>query len=194
MKSWKIKGGTLEFDESTHTYIYEGIVIPSVTTLVAKAVPNRYERISKKVLEEASKKGTYLHECVELYETQGVFTNTNEMRNYIWLKAQYKFECVHSEMPVVIFLYGKPVCAGRLDMVTRQGDRFGVEDIKRMATVDKSSLFLQLNWYAVGVHQCYGINISYLKCLQLREDKRKRIDIPLKEQKSIQILKETLNA
>ena len=190
MKSWELRGGTLEFDEETHTYIYEGLVIPSVTALVSKVVPNGYENIPKSVLDEAAQKGTYVHKCIEMYEQAGELADIPELRNYMWLKKQYGFECVDNEMPVVIIIDGKAVCAGQLDMITRQDDLFGVEDIKRKSTIDKNSLFLQLNWYAIGVKQCYGMDISYLKCLQLREEKRKRIDIPLNEEKSLHILKE----
>ena len=35
MKTWELCGKTLEFIEETHTYLVDGIVVPSVTELIS---------------------------------------------------------------------------------------------------------------------------------------------------------------
>ena len=194
IESWQIKGGTLEFDTEKHIYYYDGIQLPSVTSLISKAFPNKYANIPKAVLEEASRKGTALHEAIEKYETTGEETDLKELRNYKVVKRLHNFTVKVSEMPVVISVDGVPVVAGRLDMITEQDGQIGVEDIKRTSAVDKNALFLQLNWYAIGYEQMTGEKISYLKCLHLREDVRKRIDIPLNAEMALAELKKILEA
>lgn len=192
IESWEIKGGTLEFDTEKHIYYYDGIQLPSVTSLISKAFPNKYANIPKAVLEEASRKGTALHDAIEKYETTGEETDLKELRNYKVVKRLHNFTVKVSEMPVVISVDGVPVVAGRLDMITEQDGQIGVEDIKRTSAVDKNALFLQLNWYAIGYEQMTGEKISYLKCLHLREDVRKRIDIPLNAEMALAELKKLL--
>lgn len=192
IESWTIKGGTLEFDTEKHIYYYDGIQLPSVTSLISKAFPNKYANIPKAVLEEASRKGKALHKAIEKYETTGEETDLKELRNYKVVKRLHNFTVKVSEMPVVISVDGVPVVAGRLDMITEQDGQIGVEDIKRTSAVDKNALFLQLNWYAIGYEQMTGEKISYLKCLHLREDVRKRIDIPLNAEMALAELKKLL--
>lgn len=182
----------MEFDTEKHIYYYDGIQLPSVTSLISKAFPNKYANIPKAVLEEASRKGTALHDAIEKYETTGEETDLKELRNYKVVKRLHNFTVKVSEMPVVISVDGVPVVAGRLDMITEQDGQIGVEDIKRTSAVDKNALFLQLNWYAIGYEQMTGEKISYLKCLHLREDVRKRIDIPLNAEMALAELKKLL--
>lgn len=192
IESWEIKGGTLEFDTEKHIYYYNGIELPNVTSLISKAFPNKYANIPQAVLEEASRKGTALHKAIEKYETTGEETDLKELRNYKVVKRLHNFTVKVSEMPVVISVDGVPVVAGRLDMITEQDGQIGVDDIKRTSAVDKNALFLQLNWYAIGYEQMTGEKISYLKCLHLREDVRKRIDIPLNAEMALAELKKLL--
>ena len=38
MEQWQINGGVLEYIDETHTYLYDGIVLPSITQLLICAV------------------------------------------------------------------------------------------------------------------------------------------------------------
>ena len=189
-----MQGGTLEFDEATHTYYYDGIETPSVTQMLRKVFPNKYAGIPQQVLESASQKGIAVHEAIERFEKTGEISGLEELRNYRFLKRIYGFTAKENEIPIVVKIDGKVVMAGRLDMITEQNGQLGVEDIKRTATVDKNSLFYQLNWYAIGYEQGTGEKIEYLKCLHLRESVRKRIDIPLNKEMAIKKLHELLEA
>lgn len=55
----------LEFIDETHTYLYKGVIIPSVSEIVRYVFPNQYKGIPKKTLEDKAKYGTKLHELVE---------------------------------------------------------------------------------------------------------------------------------
>lgn len=55
----------IEFDERTHTYRYDGKVIPSVTEICKAITGNHYGAINKSVLDYASRRGTAIHEACQ---------------------------------------------------------------------------------------------------------------------------------
>ena len=181
METFEIKGGFLEYIDETHTYIYNGIVLPSVTQLLKVKFGNKYDGIPQEILERAASRGTELHKAIEDYETQGIESNVPELRNWKFLKRAYKFECIDNEVPIVLFHDGKAVAGGRLDLVIKEGDKIGLGDIKRTATLDKEYLAYQLNLYRIAYQQCYGLNIAFLRGVHLRNDIRKYISLPINE-------------
>lgn len=181
METFEIKGGVLEYIDESHTYIYNGIVYPSITQMLNVKFGKKYDGIPKEVLERAAERGTALHKAIEAYETQGIDSDDQELRNYKFLKRAYNFECIGNEIPIVLFQDGEAVACGRLDLVLKDGDRIGLGDIKRTATLDKEYLAYQLNLYRIAYQQCYGQNIEFLRGIHLRNDIRKYISLPINE-------------
>lgn len=194
IEAWEIRGGVLEYLDDTHTYIYEGIVLPSITTIMKLRFGNKYEFVSKEILEKAAAAGTAVHKAIEIYETEGKEAEIKELRNYKFLKNQYKFKCIANEVPVVLFIDEEPVAAGRLDLVIETEEGLGLGDIKRTATLDKEYLAYQLNLYKIAYEQCYGKEIKHLKGLHLREDTRRYINIPVNKEMALNLIYEHLNA
>ena len=193
MESWEIAGGLLEYIDNTHTYIYNGIILPSITQILKIKFGNKYDGVSKEVLQKASEKGTKVHETIENYEKRSMENpNCVELRNYKFLKRQFKFECLDNEVPIVLFLEQKPVCAGRIDLILKENEDVGIGDIKRTSSFDKEYVAYQTNLYRIGYQQCYGVKISFLRGLHLREDTRKYIKLPINEEMSLKLLKKYL--
>lgn len=189
-ESWTIAGGTLEYFNDTHTYVYEGEILPSITQIMQIKFGNKYQGIDKRTLEKAAMKGTAVHEAIENYEKHNIEDKECiELRNYKFLKRKYNFECLDNEVPVVLFLDGVPVGAGRLDLVIKENEEIGLGDIKRTSTLDKEYLAYQLNLYRIAYQQCYGVEIKHLKALHLRENTRKYINIPINENEAIKLVK-----
>ena len=189
-ESWTIAGGTLEYFNDTHTYVYEGEILPSITQIMQIKFGNKYQGIDKRTLEKAAMKGTAVHEAIENYEKHNIEDKECiELRNYKFLKRKYNFECLDNEVPVVLFLDGVPVGAGRLDLVIKENEKIGLGDIKRTSTLDKEYLAYQLNLYRIAYQQCYGVEIKHLKALHLRENTRKYINIPINENEAIKLVK-----
>ena len=188
METVTIKGGVLEYIDETHTYLYDGVVLPSITQLLKVKFGNKYNGISKEVLERASVQGTAVHKAIEDYEQQGIESELPELRNYKFLKRAYKFESIKNEVPVVLFQDGEAVACGRLDLVLQEGDEIGLGDIKRTSTLDKNYLAYQLNLYRIAYQQCYDTEISFLRGLHLREDTRKYVTLPINENLAYEIL------
>lgn len=193
IESWEIAGGLLEYIDETHTYLYDGVILPSITQILKIKFGNKYNGVSKEVLQKASEKGTQVHQAIEDYEKRNIDNpDIKELRNYKFLKSRFEFECLENEIPIVLFLDNKPVCAGRIDLILKEKDQVGVADIKRTSVFDKEYVAYQTNLYRIGYQQCYGVEISFLRGLHLREDVRKYIALPINEDMSLKLVKQYL--
>lgn len=182
LESWNIKGGTLEYIDSSHTYIYDGVILPSVTQSLKTRFGGKYDGIPAETMKRASERGTRVHKAIENYCITEKDDGSDELRNYKFLEKYYKFKAVKNELPVVLFKDGAPVCAGRLDLVLKIGNDYAVADIKTTSTLDKIYLAYQLNIYRLALMQCEDINITKLYGIHIREDKRKFVEIPINEE------------
>lgn len=45
MENWEIKGRTLEYDDASHTYLVDGIIVRSVTQLLQMKFGGKYDGI-----------------------------------------------------------------------------------------------------------------------------------------------------
>lgn len=190
METVEIKGGVLEYIDETHTYLYDGVVLPSITQLLKVKFGNKYNGISKETLERAAVQGTAVHKAIEDYEQDKTESNLPELRNYKFLKRAYNFECIDNEVPVVLFVDGEAVACGRLDLVLQEDGKIGLGDIKRTSALDKNYLAYQLNLYRIAYQQRYGTQIEFLRGLHLREDTRKYVTLPINENLVSEILNE----
>lgn len=188
METTEINGGVLEYIDETHTYLYDGVMLPSITQLLKVKFGNKYNSVPKETLERAAEQGTAVHKAIEDYEQEGTESALPELRNYKFLKKAYKFDCVSNEVPVVLFWNGEAVAAGRLDLVLQEGEQIGLGDIKRTSALDKNYLAYQLNLYRIAYQQCYDTEISFLRGVHLREDTRKYVTLPINENLAYEIL------
>lgn len=183
IESCNIKGGTLEYIDESHTYIYNGVILPSVTQCLKKRFGGKYDGIPAEIMKRASERGTRVHKAIEEYVKKNLENyGVEEFRNYKFLEKHYKFKAVESELPVVLFKNGVPVCAGRLDLILKIKNEYAVADVKTTSTLDKNYLAYQLNIYRVALAQCYNWNITKLYGLHIRTDKRKLVEIPINEE------------
>lgn len=194
MNSWIIKDHTLEFIDETHTYLVDGVIVPSVSKILRYKFPNKYDGVDERVLERAAIRGTAVHEAIEKLCKTGEIEDLKEVKNFIFLQNQYNFEVLGNEVPLIIFLDGVPVAAGRLDLNLKINEDEGLADIKRTSVLDKEHLAYQLNLYRIGFQQCYDTEIKFLKGIHLRDDTRKFVNIPINEEITINFLKEYLES
>lgn len=190
MESWNIKGYTLEFIDETHTYLVDGVIVPSITQMLNVKFGGKYWGVSERVLADAAAKGTEVHEAIEKLCTTGEYEDLKEVRNFMFLQKQYKFKALKNEIPVILFMHDEPIAAGRLDLVLSMDGATGLGDIKRTATLDKDYLAYQLNLYRIAYMQCYDEDITFLRGLHLREDTRKYVNIPICEAVALELVEE----
>lgn len=192
MEMWKIKDYELEYIDETHTYLVDGIIVPSITQILKVKFGKKYEGIDKDVLQRAANKGTKVHEAIEKLCKTGEVEELKEVKNFIFLQKQYKFEVLDNEVPIILFKDDEPIAAGRLDLVLKMDDKVGGGDIKRTSTLDKEYLAYQLNLYRIGYRQCYGVEWEFLKGFHLREDVRKFVNLPVNENAAWKLVNEYL--
>lgn len=190
MNTWEINGHVLEYFDDTHTYLVDGIIVPSITQMLKIKFKNKYSGVDQKVLNRASEKGTQVHEAIEKLCKTGEVEDLKEVKNFIFLQKQYKFKTIDNEVPIILFKNDIPVGAGRLDLVLEENEKLGLGDIKRTSVLDKEYLAYQLNLYRIGYQQCYDKEITFLKGLHLREDVRKYINIPINEELAQKLVEE----
>lgn len=64
IETWEIAGGILEYIDETHTYIYDGVILPSITQMLKSKFGNKYNGVDKRVLKRAADKGTEVHKSI----------------------------------------------------------------------------------------------------------------------------------
>ena len=178
----ELRGHELEYIDESHTYLVDGVIVPSVTQLLAKKFGHKYDGINPEVLKRAAEKGTAVHNAIEEWCKHGTESDLPELYNFRFLQRQYNFEVLANEIPVILFDNESPIACGRLDLVLKMGDETGLADIKRTSALDKEYLGYQLNIYRLAYQQTYGEDITFLRGVHLREDVRKFVNIPIKEQ------------
>lgn len=194
MQEWKILGKTLEYDDETHTYIYEGIVLPSVTQIMKLKFGGKYDNVKAGIVRKAAKKGTMIHQAIEKLCQEGEVEDFKEVRNFRFLQKHYGFKVIDNEIPIVLFKDDVAIAAGKIDLVLDIDDEIYLSDIKRTAVLDKEYLAYQLNLYRIGYQQCYGQKVVGLRGMHLRDDKRKFIPIPINEEKAWELVEEYMRS
>ena len=192
METWQINGYTLEYDDESHTYIVDGLIVPSVTQILGVKFGNKYAGVNRSTLERAANRGTAIHEAIEKYcKGDEAQIEVKEVRNFRFLMNYHVLNVLENETPVIIAKDGTPIAAGRLDLILKDvNEERVIADIKTTATLDKEYLAYQLNLYRVGYMQSYGENIAKLYGVHLREDKRKLVKIPINEGAAWDIINE----
>ncbi len=181
METFSIKGGTLEYFDETHTYLYDGIMLPSVTQILGVKYKNDYASVPPAVLNNAAKRGTAVHKAIENFNVSGYDDGSEAVRNFKFLQKQYGFEVLDSELPIVLFKDDIPIACGRLDMTMLIDGQTGIADIKTVSALNKEKIAYQLNLYRIGLMQSYGVDAQFLKIIHIRDGIRKVIDSPVNE-------------
>lgn len=190
METFSIKGGTLEYFDETHTYLYEGLMLPSVSQILGVKYKNDYASVPPAVLNNAAKRGTAVHKAIENYNNSGYDDGSEAVRNFKFLQKQYGFEVLDSELPLVLFKDDIPIACGRLDMTMLMDGETGIADIKTVSALNKEKIAYQLNLYRIGLMQSYGVDAKFLKIIHLRDGIRKVIDCPVNEGMAWEIIEE----
>jgi hypothetical protein len=190
MEEWNIKGHDVEFIDDTHTYLVDGVIVPSITQILKVRFNKKYDGIPRETLQRASEKGTQMHEVIERWCKNGEESDLVELRNFKFLKRQYNFSVLKNEVPVLLWHEGDIIGAGRLDMVIEMNGQVGLADLKRTSVLDKEYLGYQLNLYRFAYQQSYGEEIEFLRGIHLREDVRKFVKIPINEELTIKLIEE----
>ena len=135
----------LEFDENGHIYRLDGIIIPSVSAVMAPLSKVKYEGINSKTLEKAAGKGTAVHNAIENWIKFDIEDVPPEYQGYFgafrmwWDK--YKPKVVGSEIRMCHRLMRY---AGTADLVAYIDDELTLVDYKTTYTISDMTCGVQL--------------------------------------------------
>lgn len=191
MKTWQLGNHLLEFIEETHTYVCDGLIVPSVSTIL-KTKFNDYVGVSKEVLNRAAELGSNLHLAIELFEKEGKTSDLKEFKNYLFLKKHYKIENLENEIPIIYEKDGEVIYAGTLDQLCEADGKLSINDFKRVSAPNKEKIALQVNLYKLGYEQTYQKKVEVLSFMHLRDNTRKYYKLPVNEEYAVSVIEEYL--
>lgn len=174
----RINENDLEFIEETHTYLVDGIIVPSVTQILQVRFGGKYHYVDQDLLRKRAQEGTRVHKAIETWCKDGTESDLPELRNFKFLMKQYGFEVLRNEVPVILY-DDEPIAAGRLDLVIKMNGQIGGADIKRTSGLDKQYVAYQLNLYRIAYEQSYHEPWTFLRAIHLRENIRRFVTVPL---------------
>lgn len=166
-----INDENLEFLEDEHLYLYNGVIIPSVSELLRFNYPDAYSGIPEYILNEKAKYGTKVHGMIEDY-VAGKYTleDINKMRMDPYVKiAVQQFEKLRKEHDIKIKDMEQMVTwegryAGRYDIRTTEDI---LMDIKTTEKFHEEWLEFQEGHYYMAA----GIQKEKAYCLWLPKGK-----------------------
>lgn len=157
----------LTFDENTHTYTLDGVIVPSVTQLIDRAGMMDKSGYTQ----EARDRGTAVHKAIEQYDTApvGMYVPDSAVAAYVeqWgeFKRQSKLVVLHNEFRVGHKKHGY---AGTLDIYGALLHGYCVLDVK---TGQKPSwVKAQLGAYSLAL-RAMRKRVDQVCCLELSDTK-----------------------
>lgn len=160
----------LTFDEFTHTYRLNEMILPSVTTIMKLLSDDLYRTVDLDVLKRAAERGTIIHNAIENYTQFGIEDIPPAYAGYFdgfkqWWRLR-KPEVLAAECRVYhkILRY-----AGTADLICVINGRVTLVDYKSSAQVNSKLCAVQLEGYDRAL-ESHGIKIDDRMILHLSRD------------------------
>lgn len=170
----------LEFDEETHTYIKNGIILKSVTQILQELFPLKYDNVPKEVLQNKANYGTELHKFIEIIEKKKPkkplayikryykpnIYQEESLKDYLKIKDEYKIKITDSEKRISYeYKY-----AGTLDLKGYVNGKSAIIDIKTTYELDDVYVSFQDSLYEMADEP-----VKKLYCLWLPKGHRGKL-------------------
>lgn len=160
----------IEFIDESHTYIVDGMIVPSVTQIMKSMSEQYYSGIHPEVLKEAADRGTRVHKTIYDFEHNNVVLVDDTMpflKNYQIAKHIKKFKPLMQE-----FMLTEGTFAGTLDMLAEMDGQQVIIDLKATSKFNKELAEVQLSGY-VELCEKNGIGVNGTYILHLTKDSYK---------------------
>lgn len=187
----------IEFDEETHTYLINGMIVPSVTQLIHKKFPTMYSNVPQSILKASAELGNAVHLAIE-NDGKGLdipnLTIQQEVcfEEYLRLKKEHNINPIENEKLV----HFKDVYCGTLDMIADVNYTRSLIDVKTTTNLNREYLEWQLGLYLYALKSMgYEQNFGAFYALHIPKGKLGQlVSITPKKDKEIeQFLKEIEN-
>ncbi|MGL4523622.1 MAG: PD-(D/E)XK nuclease family protein [Bacilli bacterium] len=179
-ETWTPPLNELHFDAGDHVYSYNGVKIPSVTTILGQT-PDAFDmkyssHIPRFVLNRAAAKGTAIHEYIENHFGGNVEISPRTLelqrRNYGYIAAFYAWENEHDIEPIhqEVRTHDGLNYAGTVDFVAHVDGKLTIVDWKTQRNASPLKWVLQLTAYKKTVEELLSRDVEMLAILHLLED------------------------
>lgn len=161
---------TITFDEKTHTYEVDGKKYPSVTQILDLLSYEEFGKIDKSVLENASKRGTAIHEATEALDLGSVADVDGETEPYVQAYMDFcrDYKPNYFGIEEVVANTQQGYC-GTIDRYGKMGETEFVLDIKTVASPNRLTYIkVALQTYLYSL--CVDYENPKLFALFLRKD------------------------
>lgn len=158
----------INFVADGHRYIVNGVELPSVSKIMESLSKEKYDNIDAEVLARASKRGTAVHKAVELYETLGIESNDELVKDHL---IEYRIaKRLHGiDVQKVELMMTNGLYCGTVDNISIVGGKLCIVDLKATSVINTDLLEVQLAGYQqLAFDNGYIIEKTYV--LHLKKD------------------------
>lgn len=137
----------IEFLESTHQYLFNGVIVPSVSEIMKPLSSNYYKDIDENILQMACDRGSAIHLATEMIDQELEYEIKDTWKDYV---LQYK-KFLALRNPKIIEIEQKLGCeyyAGTLDRIYEIDNELWLVDIKTSAKINDKLVSVQLAGYS----------------------------------------------
>ena len=160
----------LNFDEKKHLYMLNGMILPSVTTIMKPMDNALYQGIDEEVMKTAARRGTAIHNAVENYVLYGIEDIEPRYSGYFegflkfWGENEPKPLATESRVYHKILRY-----AGTADLPCEINGEKVLIDYKTSVAVNKMLTGVQLEAYAKA-YDSHGFRFNEKAIVHLKSD------------------------
>jgi hypothetical protein len=143
----------IEFLKESHQYLVDGILVPSVSTILAKTIfKDKYSKVPSFVLERAAEFGTAIHKAIE--DSDWLDLNDEQYQVYLRYLKLVKMANIEPTAHEQVVAY-KTLFAGTFDMEAFIDSEDSLVDIKTTYNLDIEYLSWQLSMYELAKGKQY---------------------------------------
>ena len=138
----------IEYVDKSHTYLLDGVEIPSVSTLCRYALGDPYPNVPRHILDRASAYGTKVHEYIEKEPLYISEEYREALETWHAIRDEHGIEILSTEEIVFTEDY-----AGRYDMIANVDGVRSLIDVKTNAVLPEKHLRFQMALYRYAMKE-----------------------------------------
>jgi hypothetical protein len=163
----------LTFEEKEHIYRLNGVIIPSVTTIMQPLSGKVYGGVDPVKMRAAASRGTVIHDAIEVYNKYNIRDIPSEYEPFLQAYVDWKDEHTVTVLGSEIRTYHKSeLYAGTVDSLCRVDGKLYLLDFKAVAMIDERHQRMygvQLEAYSQALRS-HGLAIEGKRILHLKKD------------------------
>ena len=161
---------SIEFDPSAHVYTVDGERLPGVTQIMRPITDIAYGGVDQETMDRAAKRGTAVHNAIELYNHFGADDCPSEYAGYMTAYKKWMQESgadvTASELRVC---HGILRYCGTIDIICRIRGVSYLIDVKTTKELKDKLVNVQLEAYARAL-EIMGTRVDRVAALHLKEN------------------------